>query len=145
VLVANSLLLEAALIVDDSIASTVCGSSVGVCKQGMNVCNNGVTTCVGIGGDPIIGTVCVDCLAAFERDKETAAVVLVVVGGARYLLMGGHHDPAEYLKRLDDPNLVQQLDEVVGTVLDEIKPARGQRAAVTRHGQVMHRGELRRI
>jgi hypothetical protein len=33
------------------------------------------------------------------------AVVLVVVGGVRYLLVGGHHDPAEYLKKLDDPNL----------------------------------------
>ncbi|MDQ6780282.1 MAG: succinate--CoA ligase subunit alpha [Candidatus Eremiobacteraeota bacterium] len=42
----------------------------------------GQSTCVGIGGDPIIGTVFVDCLAAFERDDRTQAVVLVgEIGG----------------------------------------------------------------
>ncbi len=42
----------------------------------------GQSTCVGIGGDPIIGTVFVDCLRAFERDPSTAAVVLVgEIGG----------------------------------------------------------------
>ena len=42
----------------------------------------GQSTCVGIGGDPIIGTVFVDCLLAFERDASTDAVVLVgEIGG----------------------------------------------------------------
>jgi succinyl-CoA synthetase alpha subunit len=42
----------------------------------------GQSTCVGIGGDPIIGTVFVDCLRAFERDPATEAVVLVgEIGG----------------------------------------------------------------
>jgi succinyl-CoA synthetase alpha subunit len=42
----------------------------------------GQSTCVGIGGDPIIGTVFVDCLLAFEQDAETDAVVLVgEIGG----------------------------------------------------------------
>ena len=42
----------------------------------------GQSTCVGIGGDPIIGTVFVDCLHAFERDDRTDAVVLVgEIGG----------------------------------------------------------------
>jgi len=42
----------------------------------------GQSTCVGIGGDPIIGTVFVDCLALFERDARTEAVVLVgEIGG----------------------------------------------------------------
>jgi len=40
------------------------------------------TTCVGIGGDPIIGTVFTDCLQAFEKDAQTHAVVLVgEIGG----------------------------------------------------------------
>ncbi len=42
----------------------------------------GQTTCVGIGGDPIIGTHFIDCLAAFEADASTKAVVLIgEIGG----------------------------------------------------------------
>ena len=37
----------------------------------------GQTTCVGIGGDPINGTNFIDCLAAFEADSETQAVVMI--------------------------------------------------------------------
>jgi len=42
----------------------------------------GQTTCVGIGGDPLVGTSFVDCLAAFAEDPETEAVVLIgEIGG----------------------------------------------------------------
>ncbi|HUR77781.1 MAG TPA: succinate--CoA ligase subunit alpha [Acidimicrobiales bacterium] len=36
----------------------------------------GVTTCVGIGGDPVPGTSFIDCLAAFEQDPATKAVIM---------------------------------------------------------------------
>ncbi|MGH3624086.1 MAG: succinate--CoA ligase subunit alpha [Sciscionella sp.] len=42
----------------------------------------GFSTCIGIGGDPVIGTTHIDALAAFEADPDTAAVVLIgEIGG----------------------------------------------------------------
>ena len=57
-------------------------------EQGM-----GQSTCVGLGGDPIIGTTFIDALDAFEKDKETKAVVLVgEIGGT------AEEDAAEHIK-----------------------------------------------
>jgi succinyl-CoA synthetase alpha subunit len=53
----------------------------------------GQSTCVGIGGDPIKGLDFIDCLAMFEADPQTEAVILVgEIGGSR------EEEAAEYIR-----------------------------------------------
>ena len=70
----------------------------------------GQTTCVGIGGDPLIGTSFVDCLDAFRRDPETRAIVMIgEIGGT------DEQDAARVVKeRIDVP--------VVGFIAGQTAP-----------------------
>src|SRR5207244_13431708 len=70
----------------------------------------GQTTCIGIGGDPIIGTNFIDCLAAFESDPATKAVVMMgEIGGT------DEQQAAEYVKtRMKKP--------VVGFIAGQTAP-----------------------
>lgn len=59
----------------------------------LKVAGLGTTTCVGIGGDPINGTSFIDCLAAFEADPDTQAIVMLgEIGGT------DEQDAARYVK-----------------------------------------------
>lgn len=50
--------------------------------QGLSAAGLGQSTCVGIGGDPVIGSGFVDILELFEKDPRTSAVVLIgEIGG----------------------------------------------------------------
>jgi succinyl-CoA synthetase alpha subunit len=58
----------------------------------------GQTTCVGIGGDPILGTTFKEMLELFSRDPETQAVVLIgEIGGSQ------EEEAAEYIKSISMP------------------------------------------
>jgi len=70
----------------------------------------GQSTCVGIGGDPIIGTSFVDCLALFEADPETRAIVIIgEIGGT------DEEEAAEFIKR-------HVTKPVVGFIAGETAP-----------------------
>jgi succinyl-CoA synthetase alpha subunit len=71
---------------------------------------HGQTTCVGIGGDPLIGTNFIDCLEAFEADAETEAIVMIgEIGGT------DEQQAAEYVQQ-------QVSKPVVGFIAGQTAP-----------------------
>ncbi|MBI4287046.1 MAG: succinate--CoA ligase subunit alpha [Chloroflexi bacterium] len=58
----------------------------------------GQSTCVGIGGDPIVGSSFADMLQLFQKDRATRAVVLIgEIGGSK------EQEAAEFIKTMTKP------------------------------------------
>ena len=58
----------------------------------------GQSSCVGVGGDPVIGTAPVEVLRLFDEDAETAAVLYIgEIGGV------AEQEAAEYVRRMSKP------------------------------------------
>ena len=74
----------------------------------------GQSTCIGIGGDPILGTDFVDILRLFQEDKETKVIVLIgEIGGS------AEEEAAEVIKK-------EITKPVVGFIAGQTAP-RGKR------------------
>jgi succinyl-CoA synthetase alpha subunit len=70
----------------------------------------GQSSCIGIGGDPIIGTTFIDCLRLFEQDDQTDAVVMCgEIGGS------DEEDAAAYAATMKKP--------VIGFISGRTAPA----------------------
>lgn len=68
---------------------------------GLTTTGVGETTCVGMGGDPIVGLSFIDLLSMFRDDKDTKAVALIgEIGG------NAEEEAAEYIKKTSYPKPV---------------------------------------
>ena len=87
----------------------------------------GQSTCVGIGGDPIIGTTFLDVLQLFAADPETEAIVLIgEIGGAAEETAAAW--AAEHLRGRPEGRVHRRPDRARGQA-DGPRRARSSRAA----------------
>ena len=93
----------------------------------------GVSTCVGIGGDPVPGTSFVDCLAEFEKDPETHAMIMFgEIGGS------AEEEAAEFIKA----NVSKPMSAYIAGVTAPAGRKMGHAGAIVSGGKGTARGKM---
>ncbi len=93
----------------------------------------GVSTCVGIGGDPVPGTSFVDCLAEFEADPETHAIIMIgEIGGS------AEEEAAEFIRA----NVSKPMSAYIAGVTAPEGKKMGHAGAITSGGKGTAQGKM---
>jgi len=93
----------------------------------------GVTTCVGIGGDPVPGTSFVDCLAEFQNDPETSAILMIgEIGGS------AEEEAAEFIKS----NVTKPMSAYIAGVTAPAGKKMGHAGAIVSGGKGTAQGKM---
>ena len=93
----------------------------------------GVSTCVGIGGDPVPGTSFVDCLAEFEADPETHAMILFgEIGGS------AEEEAAEFI----EANVTKPMSAYIAGVTAPAGRKMGHAGAIVSGGKGTAQGKM---
>ena len=93
----------------------------------------GVSTCVGIGGDPVPGTSFVDCLAEFQKDPDTHAIILIgEIGGT------GEEEAADFIKA----NVTKPMSAYIAGVTAPAGKKMGHAGAIVSGGKGTAQGKM---
>jgi len=93
----------------------------------------GVSTCVGIGGDPVPGTSFVDCLAEFQADPETQAIILIgEIGGS------AEEEAAEFIRS----NVTKPMSAYIAGVTAPAGKKMGHAGAIVSGGKGTAKGKM---
>lgn len=93
----------------------------------------GVSTCVGIGGDPVPGTSFVNCLAEFQKDPETHAIIMIgEIGGS------AEEEAAEFIKA----NVTKPMSAYIAGVTAPAGKKMGHAGAIVSGGKGTAQGKM---